>query len=236
MRKGNHTYMNKNQRKRKLSKNLTIALSLLVAAAICVTIIAFTAAKRSKPSEKSSSSVSTSQTTTKATSQTTKKPDVTPTDDPASTVPTKLLCPVAGGVLSKDFSDDIPVWSTTMEDYRVHLGIDIEADAGEAVLACADGEITDVYVDPMMGQTIIVKHSDTCKSVYKNLRTKLPEGISVGKKVSAGDTIGYVGDTALVEISDMPHLHFEFHSDAAAVNPLTFFSVPEKNAETNYED
>lgn len=230
--------MNRNQRKLRLNRSLTVALSLLVAVTLCVTIIAFTAAKRAKPAEQqTSSSQSTSQTTSKPKSTSSSKPiSTSPDDNPTSVNPTKLICPVAEGYLSKEFSSDVPVWSLTMEDYRIHSGIDIEADAGTAVLACADGVISAIYADPMMGQTIVIDHSGECKSVYKNLQTKLPEGIGVGSKVSVGEAIGYVGDTALIEISDSPHLHFEFQKSLESVNPLTFFSVPQKSAESDYED
>ena len=141
----------------------------------------------------------------------------------------------AKDVYFKDYSSDVPVWSMTMEDYRVHTGIDIQSDLGADVVACAAGTISEVYCDPMMGQTIVVTHDDDCVSIYRNLQTKLPEATVVGKKVASGETIGYVGDTALIEISDSPHLHFEFVCKSDNVNPLTYFSVPAASVATSYE-
>ena len=225
--------MNKNQKKRQLNRGLSIGLALLLAVTVCVTIIAFASSSRKKPIETNTLQTSmTETTTTTAMTTTTEKP----ADNPVAAQPDKLICPVSGGVLAKGFSADVPVWSMTMEDYRVHSGIDIQADAGTPVMACANGTITDVKADPMMGQTITVSHTAGWISVYKNLQTKLPENIKVGANVSAGETIGYVGDTALVEISDSPHLHFEFISDEAAIDPLTFFSVPVSDSASNYED
>ena len=88
----------------------------------------------------------------------------------------------------------------------------------------------------MMGQTIEITHSDSCKTVYKNLSTKLPEGLTSGAMVKAGQTIGYVGDTSLIEISENPHLHFEVYVDGASADPLSFFSVAEKDPSTDFED
>jgi murein DD-endopeptidase MepM/ murein hydrolase activator NlpD len=147
----------------------------------------------------------------------------------------EFICPL-GGTLVKDYSADIPVFSMTMEDYRVHCGIDIGADAGTDVLAAADGEITAVYYDPMMGQTVEITHEGGFVSIYKNLQTKMPASISKGVRVSAGDTIGYVGDTALIEISDSPHLHFEMRKDSESINPLSHFELPKKDAASDYED
>lgn len=232
------TQMNRNQKKRQLNRGLTISLALLLAATICITIIAFVSAKRSKPGDSTDGSSSSSSSTLQTTSSTTPistTPDK-PTDKPVSVIPDEFLCPVDAGKLCKEHSSDVPVWSLTMEDYRVHAGIDIEADAGTPVEASAGGEITEIFADPMMGQSIVITHADGCKTVYKNLQTKLPEDIASGAKVKAGDTIGYVGDTALLEISDSPHLHFEIYLDGAAVDPLTYFDVPEKNAQTDFED
>ena len=228
--------MNKNQKILKLNKGLSIALAVLLVATVIVTVVAFTAAKR-----KTDDAVPTSsQTTTEQTESTSMTiphnvKTLTPDDEPASADPVSLVCPVKGGYLIKDYSSDVPVWSMTMEDYRVHTGIDIQSDLGADVVACAAGTISEVYCDPMMGQTIVVTHDDDCVSIYRNLQTKLPEATVVGKKVASGETIGYVGDTALIEISDSPHLHFEFVCKSDNVNPLTYFSVPAASVATSYE-
>lgn len=229
--------MNKNQRKRQLNRGLAIALAILLAATIAITIIAFTSSKKTKPNpgESSTSGHTTVQTTTNSTTSqttTTGKTD----DNPVSVKPDKMLCPVVGGTMLKEYSSDVPVWSLTMEDYRIHSGIDVEAESGTEVIAAADGVLSLIDADPMMGQTIEITHSDSCKTVYKNLSTKLPEGLTSGAMVKAGQTIGYVGDTSLIEISENPHLHFEVYVDGASADPLSFFSVAEKDPSTDFED
>ena len=87
-----------------------------------------------------------------------------------------------------------------------------------------------------MGQTVEITHSEGCKTVYRNLSTKIPEGMKTGAKVSAGDTIGYVGDTSLTEISEEPHLHFEVWIDGATANPASFFEVAKKDPSSDFED
>ena len=43
-----------------------------------------------------------------------------------------------------------------------------------------------------------------------------------GVEVKAGEAIGYVGDTAMVELADEPHLHFELTVAGIQVNPLDY--------------
>lgn len=226
--------MNQNQKKKQMTRGLTIGLALLVVAAICVTVIAVVSSRRSKPGPSNT-------TGTQNTDQTTKNPNpeettTDPDDKPIVADEVTFISPMTNGNISKEWSAEIPVYSDTMEDYRVHLGVDIEADAGTPVYAAADGIIESVEFDPMMGQTIVISHASGYKSVYRNLQTNIPEGIVEGAVVEAGDEIGAVGDTALVEISQSPHLHFEIYKDDACENPLTYVTVTPIDDETYYED
>jgi murein DD-endopeptidase MepM/ murein hydrolase activator NlpD len=68
------------------------------------------------------------------------------------------------------------------------------------------------------------------------MQTNLPENIQAGVSVKAGDEIGYVGDTALVEISENPHLHFEIYKDDASEDPMEHISLVPVDASADYED
>lgn len=229
--------MNKNQKILKLNKGLSIALAVLLVATVIVTVVAFTSARRktNDPTNTTSESSTVQPDSTTAATIPHNLQTVDPGDNTVSVDPVSLVCPVSGGYLIKDYSSDVPVWSMTMEDYRVHTGVDIQSELGADVVACAAGTISEVYCDPMMGQTVVITHDGDCVSVYRNLQTRLPESTVVGKSVASGETIGYVGDTALVEISDSPHLHFEFVCKTDNVNPLTYFSVPTASIATSYE-
>lgn len=226
--------MNVNQRKRQLNKGLTIALALLLVATLCITIIAFSVGRKNKPSEHTTSSSKRAEQTTTQTEpeQTT---GTSGGDNPVVMPTVDFLCPVTAGKVAYGYSADIPVFSPTMEDYRIHCGIDIQADAGSPVYAAAAGTIEDIVFDPMMGQSVIITHTGGYKSVYRNLSTAVPEGLEKGKAVDAGDQIGSVGDTALIEISVSPHLHFEIFKDDASVDPLSL--IPAGSLKTEgFED
>lgn len=139
-----------------------------------------------------------------------------------------FVCPTSGTVY-KSHSTTTPVFSNTLDEWRIHTGIDISTEDGASVFAVCDGEVTGVYNDPMLGQTIEITHSDTHKSYYSNLEkdTVLHK---VGDNVKQGDTIGYVGDTTISELADEPHLHFEMKVSGESVNPLDYFTEESKLA------
>lgn len=138
-------------------------------------------------------------------------------EEPDSALP-EFIMPTIGNV-SKTFSIDALVWSNTMEDYRTHNGIDICAAAGEGVMAAADGIVTEVYPDPMMGNTVVIAHDGESETVYQNLGDHI--AVSVGDTVKSGEVIGTVGESAIIEIAEEPHLHFEMRVDGVRVDPLS---------------
>ncbi len=136
----------------------------------------------------------------------------------ADPVVKKYYFPVSGDIIKK-YSIDSLVFSETLNDYRIHSGIDIAAEQGSAVLAYADGKVISVYDDPMMGKTVAIEHDYDLVSYYMNLDSNLPENISIGKKINAGDVIGAVGKTALIEVGDESHVHFELKVGGVTIDP-----------------
>lgn len=115
-------------------------------------------------------------------------------------------------------------YSATMQDYRIHTGIDIETEAGAAVFACASGSVAEIYTDALMGNSIVIDHGNGVRSVYRNLDDTLPERMEVGMTVASGQLIGAVGESALVEVGEHPHLHFELVNNGVPVDPVDYLS------------
>ncbi len=161
---------------------------------------------------------------------TTDNTDTDPTTPPDDSEPTindkvpELALPVSG-TLSKGHSVDTQVFSQTMQDWRVHLGIDIVTDEGAPVCAVAEGKVEQIWEDPMMGWCIAISHSGECLTVYKNLAETFAESIAVGASVAEGQLLGHVGDSALIEIAEEPHLHMEMTVKGLQVDPLEYFSA-----------
>jgi len=164
--------------------------------------------------------------------------DEQPEDKPTDALPTEFLLPVSG-VLRSVHDADLQVFSPTMGDYRVHLGIDIGTVAGASVSAMADGTVAQIWDDVRMGRCLAVKHGGDSYTIYKNLTAEHPEGIVVGAAVKAGDVIGTVGDSAMVEIAEEPHLHLEMTVAGIQVDPTEYLSedaMATLKEDTNYED
>ena len=164
-------------------------------------------------------------TTTAPSTETAGKPEPQPVKEPFL-----LTRPVEGYLLSVH-DGELLVFSPTMQDYRTHCGIDIEAAEGSGVFAAAAGTITNAYEDPMMGYTLEVTHTDGFVTVYRNLDEILPEGIAVGATVKSGQLIGAVGNSAIIEQEEVAHLHFELVHNGVAMDPLTYLTYEERAEE-----
>ncbi len=133
--------------------------------------------------------------------------------------------PLAAASLMKPHSLTAQVFSLTMGDYRTHSGVDLGTTDGTPVFAAASGTVTGITDDPFMGRTVSIAHDSGYVSYYKNLAPLDVPGIAVGAAVHAGEKIGAIGESAIVEVSDEPHLHFEITKDGAPLDPLSVVSV-----------
>ncbi len=135
------------------------------------------------------------------------------------TVPMKFEWPVFGEVEVGYFHDEL-VYNKTMMDWRTHSAIDIGAELGAKVLACADGTVTEVYEDALFGTVVVIDHGNGLESIYANLAAE--PVVSVGDAVSAASVIGSVGDTAIGETGQPYHLHFAMKQDGESVDPTEY--------------
>ena len=178
---------------------------------------------------------------------------VTPDDVPAVTTPDEPQNPPAEdaslilpefvaptvGLVTKGHDLDTLVFSKTRNEWRVHHGIDISCKAGAAVMAAADGKVSEITDDPFLGKTVKIMHNGGGVTVYANLSPELAEGLEVGAEVKCGQVIGCVGETASTEIAEEPHLHFEMTVGGKEVDPMSYISAESRAAsltqDTAYE-
>ena len=146
--------------------------------------------------------------------------------EPEKPKATTFVAPLVG-VVSKGHSMDTPVFSATLNEWRVHTGIDIAAEEGAEVYAGAAGEVTNVYYDNYYGKSVEITHPDGIVSVYSNLDSE-SINVKVGDNVRVGARLGRIGDTSLTELADEAHLHFAMYVDGISVDPLAYISKEAK--------
>ena len=132
--------------------------------------------------------------------------------------PLTFELPVEGKVVA-DFSGDDLVYNEALKDWRAHNGVDFSARLGDEVHTCADGVCQDVF-DCEMGRCVVIDHKDGFATMYANLNEDTT--VKKGDKISKGDLIGTIGNTALGDITAEEHLHFEIIKDGQNENPVEY--------------
>lgn len=181
--------------------------------------------KTIEESEKELSNNTINKSTTKVTSTnkitTNKKSNVTTTTKNKVEKDPTFVKPIDGEIL-KEYAKDSLLYSETLKEWTTHLGIDIKAERATVVKSAADGTVKYIKNDPRFGLTIIIEHANGFETRYCNLLTT--EFVSEGEEVKAGQTIGTIGDSAIYEIVDECHLHFEMLKNNENVNPSEYIS------------
>ncbi len=99
---------------------------------------------------------------------------------------------------------------------RLHTGIDIGSDYGDAIRA-ADGGVV-IHADWMggYGNAVIIDHGNGISTLYAHNSQLL---VDEGQTVAKGQTVARCGSTGY---STGPHLHFEVRQNGSPVNPLNY--------------
>ncbi|THA01423.1 murein DD-endopeptidase MepM [Rodentibacter pneumotropicus] len=99
---------------------------------------------------------------------------------------------------------------------RPHKGVDFSVPQGTPVIAPADALVEKVaYQAGGAGRYVVLRHGREYQTIYMHLSRPL---VRAGQTVKKGERIALSGNTG---ISTGPHLHYEFHINGRAVNPLS---------------
>ena len=150
-----------------------------------------------------------------ATKPTTTQPPATA----AAEKPLKTASPLEGETAAA-FAMDALAYNPTTRDWRTHDGVDIAAEAGTEVKAAAAGTVYSVYTDDQMGTTVVIRHTGGYSTTYASLAED--PAVAAGDEVELGQTIGAVGQSALLESAIGDHLHFAVSKDGENVDPMEF--------------
>lgn len=104
----------------------------------------------------------------------------------------------------------------------MHMGIDLGARSGTAILAAGPGVVTMAGWLGANGRIVEVDHGFGIRTRYAHLRS-----ISVkrGERVERGEIIGKVGKSGR---ATGPHLHYEVLVDGKYLDPLGFMTLRER--------
>ncbi len=117
-----------------------------------------------------------------------------------------FVCPVPGATFFND-------WGFPRSGGRSHAGTDLFAPRGTPVRAPASGRV-EIATGTIGGKQFRLTTASGVRYFGSHL-----DAFGESGQVSAGDVIGYVGDTGNARGS-RPHLHFEVHPSGSAVNPF----------------
>jgi murein DD-endopeptidase MepM/ murein hydrolase activator NlpD len=95
-----------------------------------------------------------------------------------------------------------------------HHGEDIVAPMGTPLLAVAAGTVHQVGWNELGGWRLWLRDDQGTEFYYAHLSAYSPLAVD-GKRVHAGDVVGFVGNTGDAD-GGLPHLHFEIHPAAFA--------------------
>ena len=155
--------------------------------------------------------------------------DITPEPTPMPELPTvapvmaeppqPVVSPLQGDVVAAFSVADL-VFNPTMEDWRIHDGMDIDAQQGTPVIAASAGVVLSVTEDALMGTQVSIDHGDGHETTYANLQST--PTVVEGDQVTCGQIIGAVGTTSTAESALGPHLHFSVTKDGDSIDPAAY--------------
>lgn len=101
-------------------------------------------------------------------------------------------------------------------DKKLHAGIDIPGQAGDAVIAAESGTVIVAEYSQSYGNYVVIDHGGGLTTLYAH-NTSL--NVRAGQKVQRGQQIARVGTTGY---STGNHLHFEVRVNGSTVDPMGY--------------
>ena len=128
-----------------------------------------------------------------------------------------LVWPIVGDVLI-NYSMDKTIYFPTLQQYKYNPAIVIAANQGESISAAANGRVTSVTYDPVIGNTVVMELGNGYELTYGQLENII---VSEGSYVSVGDGIGTVASPTKYYSLEGTNVYFKLTKDGAPINPMS---------------
>ncbi len=146
-------------------------------------------------------------------------------DQQVSTGELKFSLPMTNPEVIKDFSATELQENAALNQWEAHKSMDLTSSDG-FVYSVLDGSVLDVGYNYMEGQYIIVQHKDGFVSTYASLGKDVL--VQKGDKITAGQKLGVVSQTATNESDMDAHLHFTLKLNDKKVDPNNYIEFQNK--------
>ena len=127
-----------------------------------------------------------------------------------------LVWPIVGDVLI-NYSMDKTIYFPTLQQYKYNPAIVIAATQGSNIAAAANGRVTTVGYDPIIGNMVVMDLGNGYELTYGQLENIT---VSEGSYVSVGDGIGTVASPTKYFSLEGTNVYFKLTKDGEPVNPM----------------
>lgn len=124
------------------------------------------------------------------------------------------------GTIAREFNINELIYYEAIEEWRTHQGIDIKPDGNLNVYSSFGGVVEKVDNSSVMGVEIVINHGNDIFTVYSCMSST---SVKVGDNVTKGQKIGTLGAIENIEMSEVPHLHYEIIVKEKNYDPTSYY-------------
>lgn len=125
--------------------------------------------------------------------------------------PRPLKLPAENARIGLADSGDGLLYNESLSEWRQHRGLDYLGEENTPVRAVFAGTIERVYRDALLGNCLVLRDESGCRCLYASLAEDIP--VQAGDAVSSGQTVGFMGQSALIERGEGFHVHVELYDE-----------------------
>ena len=124
------------------------------------------------------------------------------------------------GSIAREFNVNELIYYEAIEEWRTHQGIDIKPEGNLNVYSSYGGVVEKVDTSSVMGVEIVINHGNDILTVYSCLSSS---SVKVGDNIEKGAKIGTLGAIENIEMSEVPHLHYEIIVKEKNYDPTSYY-------------